>query len=262
MIKFFRRIRKRLLGENKFTKYLTYAFGEIILVVIGILIALQINTWNQKRTQNNKLKHAINNIIVDLKSDLIAIDDREESGMFRYHSMQYLLIHSNNTPYNPANDGTRIKQFTNDFEQWDREIPKGYDKEFIQLAMLWSHRVDAPKPNLQTVNELKNTGLFSQLDRTSKIKLNYYHTRWADYYKNIVDKLAEDWQVSLGEDGFINSDTYVLEDPLILIKNNPLRVSILKRMIRETGWQLKGCIELRQLNSELITQLENEIKNL
>ena len=49
MIKFFRHIRKKLLSENKFSKYLLYAIGEIILVVIGILIALQINYWNDER---------------------------------------------------------------------------------------------------------------------------------------------------------------------------------------------------------------------
>ncbi len=52
MIKFFRKIRQRLLTENKFSKYLIYAIGEIILVVIGILIALQINNWNEL----NKIK--------------------------------------------------------------------------------------------------------------------------------------------------------------------------------------------------------------
>ena len=46
MIKFFRKIRQKLLTENKFSKYLIYAIGEIILVVIGILIALQINNQN------------------------------------------------------------------------------------------------------------------------------------------------------------------------------------------------------------------------
>ena len=49
MINFFRRIRQRLLGQDRFGKYLVYALGEIVLVVIGILIALQINTWNQDR---------------------------------------------------------------------------------------------------------------------------------------------------------------------------------------------------------------------
>ncbi len=46
MIKFFRKIRRNLLSDGKTGKYLKYAIGEIILVVIGILIALQINNWN------------------------------------------------------------------------------------------------------------------------------------------------------------------------------------------------------------------------
>ena len=49
MIKFFRKIRHNLLSQGKTGKYLTYAIGEIILVVIGILIALQINNWNEER---------------------------------------------------------------------------------------------------------------------------------------------------------------------------------------------------------------------
>lgn len=47
MIKFFRTIRQNLIMENKTGKYLKYAIGEIVLVVIGILIALSINTWNE-----------------------------------------------------------------------------------------------------------------------------------------------------------------------------------------------------------------------
>lgn len=54
MIKFFRRIRPRLLAENRLGKYLLYALGEIVLVVIGILIALQINTWNEHRKTEAK----------------------------------------------------------------------------------------------------------------------------------------------------------------------------------------------------------------
>ncbi|WP_010232639.1 DUF6090 family protein [Gillisia marina] len=49
MINFFRKIRQQLLDENRFKKYLIYAIGEIVLVVLGILIALQINNWNQNR---------------------------------------------------------------------------------------------------------------------------------------------------------------------------------------------------------------------
>jgi len=67
MIKFFRKIRKKLLSENKFSKYLIYAIGEIILVVIGILIALQINNWNNEKIEENSDYQLINSLITDLK---------------------------------------------------------------------------------------------------------------------------------------------------------------------------------------------------
>jgi len=57
MIKLFRKIRQKLLTENKFSKYLLYAIGEIVLVVIGILIALSINNWNLDQ-QDRKIEKA------------------------------------------------------------------------------------------------------------------------------------------------------------------------------------------------------------
>jgi hypothetical protein len=57
MIKFFRKIRRQLFSENKFSKYLLYAIGEILLVVIGILIALSINNWNEKGKKKTQSEH-------------------------------------------------------------------------------------------------------------------------------------------------------------------------------------------------------------
>ena len=54
MINFFRKIRKKFADDNKPLKYLWYALGEILLVVIGILLALQINNWNQEVKNKNK----------------------------------------------------------------------------------------------------------------------------------------------------------------------------------------------------------------
>ena len=66
MIKFFRKIRQQLLIQNKFSKYLLYAIGEKVLVVIGILIALSINNWNQEiKTKKQEIK-----ILAELKNDL------------------------------------------------------------------------------------------------------------------------------------------------------------------------------------------------
>lgn len=61
-------MRQNLLSEGKAEKYLKYAIGEIILVVIGILIALQINNWNEKRKESNKEDQLIDVLITDLES--------------------------------------------------------------------------------------------------------------------------------------------------------------------------------------------------
>jgi hypothetical protein len=73
MIKFFRKIRKELFVENRFNKYLLYAIGEIVLVVIGILIALQINNWNEEKKERITEKKILKELLVDLeisKADL------------------------------------------------------------------------------------------------------------------------------------------------------------------------------------------------
>ncbi|WP_299335501.1 DUF6090 family protein [uncultured Psychroserpens sp.] len=87
MIKFFRRIRQRLLSENKFSKYLIYAFGEIILVVIGILIALQINNWNENRRQQKQLMAVYERTLADINSDI-----EELTAIVEHHdSIEYIF---------------------------------------------------------------------------------------------------------------------------------------------------------------------------
>lgn len=69
MIKLFRRIRQRLLTENKFSKYLLYGLGEILLVVAGILIAVQINAWYQKRSLKINEINILSQLNIDLKEN-------------------------------------------------------------------------------------------------------------------------------------------------------------------------------------------------
>jgi hypothetical protein len=74
MIKFFRKIRQKLLTENKFSKYLIYAIGEIILVVIGILIALSINNWNDIQKNNNQEILLLKSLKSEFKNNTILFD--------------------------------------------------------------------------------------------------------------------------------------------------------------------------------------------
>ena len=69
MIKFFRHIRQTLIMENKTSKYLKYAIGEIVLVVIGILIALQVNNWNEQKQSEEKTSLLIEQVYSTIKRD-------------------------------------------------------------------------------------------------------------------------------------------------------------------------------------------------
>ena len=70
MITLFRRIRERLIASGSVTKYLLYAVGEILLVVIGILIALQVNNWNENRKDNERAEQYMSSLKSDLQEDL------------------------------------------------------------------------------------------------------------------------------------------------------------------------------------------------
>ncbi len=91
MIKFFRRIRQQLLVQNRFSKYLLYAIGEIILVVIGILIALQINSWNKDKQDRRQEALILTQLLNEYQSNLTQIKDKIEIREITVNSCLSLL---------------------------------------------------------------------------------------------------------------------------------------------------------------------------
>ena len=75
MINFYRKTRKKLADENRFIKYWRYAIGEIVLVVIGILIALQINNWNEDKKARATELYVLQEILNNLNEDAVILDD-------------------------------------------------------------------------------------------------------------------------------------------------------------------------------------------
>lgn len=75
MIKFFRKIRHKLIHENRLGKYLVYALGEIVLVVIGILFALQVNNWNEIRKAEVRSKQYLQSTVDDLRTDTTGLQE-------------------------------------------------------------------------------------------------------------------------------------------------------------------------------------------
>ena len=100
MIKFFRKIRQTLLTENKFSKYLIYAIGEIILVVIGILIALAINNSSQKRALQEKEQTYLNGLKVEFNTSKLKLEELIEVNRRNFDGAKQLLefISDKNAP--------------------------------------------------------------------------------------------------------------------------------------------------------------------
>ncbi len=89
MLRFFSKIRYQLAAENKAGRYLRYAVGEILLVVIGILIALQINNWNENRKREILKKEYTSSLIADLKRDTAQFHS-----YLKYNFQQQLMLDS------------------------------------------------------------------------------------------------------------------------------------------------------------------------
>ena len=112
MIKFFRKIRQNLLMENKTSKYFKYAIGEIILVVIGILIALQINNWNQAKKEHSREVNLLEELKLNLQSNVknlendIVIQTKGEHYINRLiHYMDHKVSYNDSIPIFLSNGG-------------------------------------------------------------------------------------------------------------------------------------------------------------
>jgi len=91
MIKFFRHIRKTLIQQNNMGKYLKYAIGEVLLVVIGILIALQINNWNEERKDRNREQVILNNLRSDFTTNINNVNNAYDNFIHAYDASVSLL---------------------------------------------------------------------------------------------------------------------------------------------------------------------------
>ncbi|WP_341481568.1 DUF6090 family protein [Christiangramia lutea] len=90
-MRFFRKIRKKLFVDNKFSKYLLYAIGEIVLVVIGILIALAINNYNQERSLRNKEQAYLKGLKEEFQTSKIKLAELIEVNRNNYRGAKRLI---------------------------------------------------------------------------------------------------------------------------------------------------------------------------
>jgi len=98
MITIFRKIRQKLIADKRASKYLLYAIGEILLVVIGILIALQINNTNELSKQRNLELHYLKNIKTDLILNIKHLENYIDARETAINSANEVIAHYEGKP--------------------------------------------------------------------------------------------------------------------------------------------------------------------
>ncbi|PWN05493.1 DUF6090 family protein [Rhodohalobacter mucosus] len=93
MITLFRKIRQKLIDDGNVRRYLIYAIGEILLVVIGILIALQINNWNEDRKLRSQELEMLHSLKASLENDADDREDSRERNEVARNSMETIINH-------------------------------------------------------------------------------------------------------------------------------------------------------------------------
>ncbi len=164
MIKFFRKIRQNLLMENKTGKYFKYAIGEIILVVIGILIALSINNWNENRKNNIVEQGTLLSLKSDLESALVQLEDKlDQNKNYRY--MDSILL---------------------DVIHFKKDISTD-SLENLTLGHIYSPGFD---PELGTLNEILSTGKMEVIQNRNLRKHISTWNKYIDELEEVDGKLA------------------------------------------------------------------------
>lgn len=175
MIRFFRHFRMRMLSQNRFTRYLIYAVGEIILVMIGILLALQVNNWNTDRANRKLEAKYLRSLKADLEADLIGIEQFKLERHVKYTSgIELLEFHTPET-------GRELRTF--DSLTWRLFVWREYNPNTNTSDELIS------TGNLSLIsNDSIRNGLLNVLQANKEIANLLHHTR-REYEQYLYDKL-------------------------------------------------------------------------
>jgi|GEM_PF-476490 hypothetical protein len=175
----FRKIRQQLISENKMTKYLRYAIGEIILVVIGILIALQINNWNEAKNQNKVLNDLLQSIANGVQSDL----------------RELALLSAAR-----ANIVIKVDSIYDKYSSLDKKALSVEEASYVNFAFVNILNTIHLNTNLSAFESLKNSTYSGKIQGTDlALLLGTYYTSadkirdMEDRYNQTIKKLEQDW---------------------------------------------------------------------
>jgi hypothetical protein len=236
MIKFFRKIRYDLMGKNKTEKYLKYAIGEIVLVVIGILVALSINNWNENRKSDIELNNYLELMTEELQQDKLFYSKLISETK---NKLEYLTSLSNGN-YENLN-----LESSPDIIAWNSSI-RNFGSAYYTLK---------ENGDLISINSkrLKDIIVHYYADLTTEFN------HFTDWHKNFVTSNIENYTMeNLPLDIYGNTkDSLVINE----MQNNKLS-SIVNFQIDNFKIVIKMATDNTKYSEVLIEELDNEIKKM
>jgi len=240
MIKFFRKIRYDLMGKSKTGKYLKYAIGEIILVIIGILIALSINNWNTNRKQKFEEQNLLKDLRTEVKSNIESLT---------------IVINEHKKSYDVAQD---FKNLFKNREAFNIMSDSAFQSMFQKLNMNWTF-----DPKKGILNSMIASG---QINTLSNKELKYLIASLEDI---IADTFEDTMKIEKRRDNLISeifNDAHLIDGGEIQsfeIKryyDNPyFRLLVIYfDEIRQDG--LKEEYELKKTMEYILELIDQEIK--
>ena len=226
MIKFFRKIRQRMLIENRFSKYLVYAIGEIILVMIGILLAIQVNNWNEEKKERGLEKSYLTNLKKDLERDKEGLLDIANKRKEKVVALNVLL------------------------EQVDIENPAEYPTDISSHFFTMTAWI-AFNPNENAITEILSSGDLRIIQK-QEIKDNLLELR--NKYKELTDVRAH---LRREYEEYIYNTVYKVDD-FRLIKSKEGQRKYFRTVLQIPTFS-NGMISARINQNGLIKQSEEII---
>ncbi len=236
MIKFFRNIRKTIVNEGKTGNYLKYAIGEILLVVIGIVIALQINNWNERRKEAVFERQVLKEILTSIDQNISYLDRGIGLNNQAINSCQIILDHfDQNIPYSDSLDNhfsSSLQWFYPSLDNNAYESLKSYGLHLIKN--------DTIRERLGSIYEWKYIEVLNQ--------------RQDEYFYGTVAPLITDLFESYEIAGKMKPYNY---DELKKSKDykHILRTLLSNRELQNRYWE-----DIRRNRLELAEMIKNELK--
>jgi hypothetical protein len=233
MIKYFRKFRYDLIEKNKTGKYLKYAVGEIILVVVGILIALSINNWQQERQNKKQEYRYINDLVNDFKQDSIHLEE--------------LRLEATIT----ATAKDSIFKVINDLDYQMDSLPNYFKLQWVGYKVF--------SPSTSTIEEMKSSShleiISNPLLRKKIVKMYYEYELFLQDEGLFMHANREVFTIAKDKLGNIDDNTQ--EEIKVLLEDKRLTNRLRKNFAKG---RLKSLNNISEQTTEILSELREFLK--